>query len=123
MYDTNSDSQFDFDMWARMARDDPDAFEDLRKRMIEEVIESASPEIRRRMQGLQWKIDQLRSTSSNPMACCLKISQMMWDSVLGDDGLLENMQQLNNPDAFDMKKPRESAKIIEINELKNDENS
>ena len=114
MQDTNS-AEFDFDEWVKLARDNPEAYEDMRRKMLQEVIDSTSPEVRRRMQGLQWKIDQIRSTSPNPMASCLKISQMMWDSVLGENGLLEHMERLKSPAGQEWDKPKTSAKVIEIN--------
>ena len=117
----NVDTDFDFDDWAKLAKEDPDAFENRRNQMIQDVIESTSPEVKRRMQGLQWQIDKIRSTSSNPMASCLKISQMMWDNVLGEDGLLENMRALNNPEQISkLRQPKESAEIISLNQLKTD---
>lgn len=114
-YMQNVDTEFDFDEWAKMAKDDPDAFENRRKKMIRDVIDNTAPEIKRRMQGLQWQIDNIRSTSANPMASCLKISQMMWDNVLGEDGLLENMRMITNPQQISLvKQPKESASIINI---------
>ena len=118
MQDTNN-AEFDFDEWVKLARDNPEAYEDKRRQMLQEVIDSTSPEVRRRMQGLQWKIDQIRSTSTNPMASCLKISQMMWDSVLGENGLLEHMERLNSSEGLERDKPKVSAKIIEINTIDN----
>jgi hypothetical protein len=112
----NINKEFDFDEWAKLARENPDAYEDMREKMIQEVIDSTSPEIKRRMQGLQWKIDQIRSTSTNPMSSCLKISQMMWDNVLGEDGLLDHMRQLSDPEQIPKRTdPKESATIININ--------
>ena len=108
-------TEFDFDEWAKLAKEDPDAYERMREKMIQEVIDSTSPEIKRRMQGLQWKIDQIRSTSANPMSSCLKISQMMWDNVLGEDGLLDHMRQLSDPEQIPkFNRPKESATIIDI---------
>lgn len=118
-YMQNINTEFNFDEWAKMAKEDPDAFEDMRKQMIQNVIDSTSPEIKKRMQGLQWRIDNIRSTSSNPMASCLKISQMMWDNVLGEDGLVENMQKLNDPEQISKPKQlKESATIISLNSNK-----
>lgn len=111
----NIDTEFDFDEWAKIARDDPDAFENRRKKMIQDVIDSTAPEIKRRMLGLQWQIDNIRTTSANPMASCLKISQMMWDNVLGEEGLLENLRLINNPEKIsELNQPKESAPIINI---------
>ena len=120
MQDINPITDFDFDEWAKLAKDDPDAFEEKRKKMIQEVINNVSPEIRKRVQGLQWQIDQVRSSSPNPMASCLKISQMMWDRVLDEGGLLDHMDQLNQPDINKLQKPRESATVINLEDRKQD---
>jgi hypothetical protein len=123
MQNFSNSTEFDFDRWARLAKDDPEAYEDMRREMVQEILDNTSPEIKRRMQGLQWQIDQVRSTSANPMASCLKISQMMWDRVLGEDGLLENLQRLNNPDIDKLNRPKESATIIELKDGLNKENN
>ena len=120
MQDTDNKQSIDFDKWARLAKEDPEAYEAMRKQMIQDVIDSTSPEVRRRMECLQWQIDQVRNTSPNPMASCLKISQMMWDRVVGENGLLDNMEQLNSQDPIKPQKSRPSANIIDINKPKKD---
>jgi uncharacterized protein DUF3135 len=116
---------FDFDEWVKLAKEDPDAYEEMRKKMIQEVIDNTTPEIKRRMEGLQWQIDQVRSTSANPMSSCLKISKMMWDNVLGDDGLVDHMRRLSDPDQLPRSyKTKESATVINIRtDANNDEKS
>jgi hypothetical protein len=108
-------TEFDFDEWVRLAKDDPDAYENKRAKMIQDVIESTSPEVRRRMEGLQWQIDQIRSTSTNPMSSCMKMSKMMWDKVIGEDGLVDHMRRLSDPDQrAKLNKPKELATVINI---------
>ncbi len=108
-------TEFDFDEMLRLARDDPDAYERKRELMIQEVIDSTPPEVKRRMEGLQWQIDQIRSTSANPMSSCLKISQMMWDNVLGDNGLVDHMRRLSDPEHLPGSlKSKESAAVIDF---------
>jgi uncharacterized protein DUF3135 len=108
-------TEFDFDEMVRLAKEDPDAYERKREAMIQEVIDNTSPEVKRRMEGLQWQIDQIRTTSANPMSSCLKISQMMWDNVLGDEGLVEHMRRLSSPEQIPrFEKTKESAAIIEF---------
>jgi len=80
--------QFDFDSWSTIAREDPERFEMMRNAMVEQLIQQSPDNIKKRMTGLQWLIDQVRNRSANPMAACMCISKMMWDSVLGDHGLL-----------------------------------
>jgi uncharacterized protein DUF3135 len=120
MHSVNTD--FNFDKMARLAKEDPDEYENMREKMIQEVIDNTSPEVRRRMEGLQWQIDQIRSTSANPMSSCLKISQMMWDNVLGDNGLLDHMRQLSDPEQIPrIDKTKESATIVNIKTSRNEE--
>lgn len=123
MNNTNNNANFDFDELARLAKENPDAFEDKRKQMIQEVIDKSSPEIRRRMQGLQWQIDQIRSTADNPMASCLKISKMMWDSAIGEDGLVTHLQRLSNPEKSinNLNRPQQSATITDLTDRLNKE--
>ncbi len=92
MKDKNQNIQFDFDYWANIAKVDPDRFESMREAILEDLIEQSPSHMRRRMEGLQWQINQIRITSSNPMASCLRISQLMWNSVLGDQGLITALQ-------------------------------
>jgi len=108
------DTDFDFDEWVKLAKEDPDAFESKRRQAIQEILDKTSPEIKRRMEGIQWQIDQIRSTSSNPMSSCLKISQMMWDNVLGENGLVEHMHRLNSPELVNTIKPKELATVTDI---------
>lgn len=71
----------DFDFWMQLAKDDPKAFESTRQEKIEELINRAPRELRRRLRGLQWQVDQARHLAGSPMASCLAISDMMWDSL------------------------------------------
>ena len=65
----------------------------MRQECLEELIEQAPDHCKQRMRGLQWRIDQTRARSANPMAACLNISQMMWESITGEGGLLEALEQ------------------------------
>ena len=88
------DDEFEFDLWARLADHDPRAFEAARARVLQSLIESAPDAARRRLEGLQWRVDRIRETADNPMAACLRISGMMWDAVLREDGLVDRIEQL-----------------------------
>ncbi len=71
----------DFEFWMQLAKDDPEAFEKSRQERVAQLIEQAPTRQRRRLQGLQWQIDQTRKLARGPIAACLAISNMMWDSV------------------------------------------
>lgn len=85
--------KFDFTHWSELAKNDPDAFEAQRSEVIEQAINEASPEKRQRLHGLQWRIDQVRQLARTPLSACMEMSQMMWDSVMGEYGLIDILQQ------------------------------
>jgi len=87
-----NDQPLNFDDWKALAKSDPDAFEVRRKQVIEQFISSVPPERQQRLRRLQWRIDMERRRCSNPVKSCLRLYTMMWDSVYGDNGLLEALQ-------------------------------
>lgn len=96
---------FDFDDWARLASDDPQAFEQRRLRAIESVIAEA-PHMEQRLRALQWRIDMERARHPNPLSSCIHVYRMMWDSVYGERGLLEALYALTRPeDATPLRQP------------------
>ena len=94
----------DFDSWfdtmMGMAKEDPAGFERLRQQMINEVIDEAPADNRRRLIGLQWRVDQERRLAKSPMGACIRISNMMWESVTGDGGLLEQLNHMSEYHRF-----------------------
>lgn len=104
-------TEFSFDFWAKLSRDDPASFEHARKLMVASLIESAPAPAQQRLRGLQWQIDHLRERTATPLSACLKISNLMWGRVLGEGGLVENIDNLTNQQS---PRPRASAKILPI---------
>lgn len=89
---------FDFDEWASLAKSDPVAFEARRIALIEDYLNQFPPPDQRRLRGLQFRIDMERRRARTPMAACLRLSSMMWDSLLGSHGLKQTLDQLlGNP--------------------------
>jgi hypothetical protein len=74
-----SDSGFDFAAWARLAKEDPEEFERRRQQEIRKLID-ARPDLRHRLEGLQFRIDAERMLARTPLKACLRMSTMMWDS-------------------------------------------
>ena len=87
-------AEIDFDAWAKMARNDPEGFEAMRLKAIAEVIDRAPEANRERLRRLQWRIDQECRLARTPLAACLRISRMMWRSVLGPNGLNDRFAEL-----------------------------
>lgn len=81
--------RLDFNEWMDLASSDPETFEARRRQMVQELIERSPPERRHRLRCLQWRIDRIRDRSGTPLAGCLSLYEMMWDSLLGDGGLVE----------------------------------
>lgn len=105
-----SSTSFDFDAWSRLAREDPSGFEACRAQAIEDLISQAPRHRQARLRGLQWQIDQVRATAGTPLAACLRISNMMWESVTGDDGLIARMEALKGERRLPRR--RHSARIL-----------
>lgn len=74
-----SDTEFNFEAWAKLARENPEEFERRREREIREVID-ACPDLRHRLEGLQFRIDAERKLARTPLKACLRISTLMWNS-------------------------------------------
>jgi hypothetical protein len=85
---------FDFETWRALASEDPERFEQMRQDAIRQIIESAPPTQRERLQALQWRIDQERRLSGNPLAACLRISNLMWERLMGKNGLVDTLNSL-----------------------------
>ena len=82
-------SRLDFEYAKELAKNDPDAFEQYRKETIEAMITSAAEQNQPALRRLQWRIDKERERASNPVAACVKIYQMMWESFAGDYGFVD----------------------------------
>jgi hypothetical protein len=84
----------DFDTWSKLSQSDPEAFEARRAEVIEQMIQNMPAHKQHRMRCLQWKVDQVRAQASNPLSACVKLSEMMWDSLAGPGGLREALEGL-----------------------------
>jgi len=105
--------KFDFDAWVELARQNPQAFEEKRKHIIEAAIQGAPEQKQQRLRCLQWKLDKIRETSRTPMMACLQINRLLWENVTGKHGLLNSLQSLQGDRAGSLGQ-RKSAKIIPL---------
>lgn len=80
---------FVFDEWMQLAQSDPEAFEERRRQVIEELIESAPTEMQQRLRGLQWRVDMERRDGRSASATFMRIYKMMMESVYGEGGLAD----------------------------------
>lgn len=71
-----------FDVLVDMARNDPQGLEKLRRSLTDAVIAAASNETtRRRLMGLQFRVDMERRKAGTPLAATIRISEMMCHSL------------------------------------------
>lgn len=87
-----------FDTLVTLAKQDPNALEDLRQTHVERLINNSPRCFQQRLRGLQFQIDAHRKLHSHsPMGSCLKISQMMHESFAELRSWLNQMSGLNDP--------------------------
>lgn len=70
----------DFDTLLAMHRENPESLEKLRRRLTRKLLRSAPDSARRRLEGLQFRIDMELQRATNPTARCIRLSSMMHDS-------------------------------------------
>ena len=71
-----------FDVLVDMARNDPEGLETLRRSLTNAVIAGASSDTtRRKLEGLQFRVDLERRRAGSPLAAAIRISEMMCHSL------------------------------------------
>lgn len=85
---------WDFNDWMTLSRSNPTAFEERRRRVIEEAIASAPQHLQPRLHALQWRIDMERARASNPLSACIRLSNMMWKMIYGEHGMMSAIGRL-----------------------------
>ena len=110
-----------FPALAKLASDDPQAFEALRSELIEDYISHAPERIRLRLRQIQFRLDGIRRLSRSPLGNLLKFQALMWDSFLMLDRELQDFVRRgkngsrHSDDATRLNSRRpESARIIEF---------
>jgi hypothetical protein len=93
MPDNTPATPLGFDEWATLAKSDPQAFERQRRQVIDRAILAAPANRQQQLRRVQWKLDQIRSTSRTPMVACLRMQSLLWESVAGEHGLLACLQR------------------------------
>lgn len=107
---------FDFDEWSQLAKTDPAAFERRRLALIEAYLHGFPPQPQRRLRGVQFRIDMERRRARTPLAACLRLSAMMWESLLGNRGLKATLDTLLGytapPSASARRRPSSCATVL-----------
>lgn len=103
--------KFEFDYWCELAARDPAAFERERLRVLNAFIEAGPESRRRRLRGLQWKIDCVCVKAGGPLAACVRISKLLSETVFGKSGLLARIEQLTGTKPISSSPPQ-SATVL-----------
>lgn len=96
----------DHETLSRLAHDDPAGFERLRRELVEEMIARAPDRLKGRLQGLQFRVDQVRRLAHTPLNATIRISEMMWTSFLS---LRDELSGRAGP-----ARPRPPAEVVEF---------
>lgn len=118
-YELNDQTlNFDFDEWASLNQEDPEAFEKRRIEWCQQLINNAPSSCQRRLNGLFFQINMEKQRSSNAMDSCLRLSKLMWEKF---HELRDELQGLMSLPAEGFNEPVQStsvnknADIIEFN--------
>lgn len=112
--DSDGKSKFDpvsipsFEELADLAENDPLEFEMLRVRLCSQVIDNAPGYLQKRLQGLQFKVDMERKRSKSTYMTCLKISEMM------NESLAELSMVLTNPDEYHRQVKSRQCEVVPL---------
>ena len=96
----------EFDELVALAKQHPEQYEALRLELCEQLIASAPVYMRQRLQGLQFQIDMERKKSGSSMSACIRLSQLM------NESLLKLNAALSNPSEYLKKYYGKSADVI-----------
>ena len=101
-----------FKVLSVLAQNDPAGFEAERKKILEESICKAPEARRQRLRCLQWRIDRVRDRAKTPLAACIAISEMMWDSFYELHQLYQDLGMTKTQHRKTAVKPLRSATIL-----------
>ncbi len=74
-------NDFNFDQWMRLAREDPARFERQRRITIDAFLKTLPPSRQKVLRGLQWRVDMEIRRSRSPLGACIRLYNLMLDSV------------------------------------------
>jgi len=106
--------EFNFDEWRELHRNDPAAFEKKRELWLDTIINSAPTKYQHRLHGLMFKVNTIRRQEKNPLQTCVKISDMMMDSLSDLGFFLGDLSYTLQGGESDIKSHESTAKILEF---------
>jgi len=106
--------EFNFNEWLTLHKSDPVAFEEKRELWINAVINSAPEKYQRRLNGLMFKVNAIRRQEKNPLQTCIKMSDMMLDSLSDLGFFLGDLSYTLQGGHSDISSQKSTAKILEF---------
>jgi len=91
---------------AHLALNDPSSYEALRRELIDSFIDQAPVTYKRRLLGVQFRVDNVRLLSRSALGSTVKVYQMMCEIL---SQLNDNWQDLNHLDDYLANNPPLSA--------------
>jgi hypothetical protein len=79
--------------WAQLARKNHDEYLERRSGALAALIATAPSDIQAQLMALQEHIDIIHTREKTTIGACLKLSNMMWDIVLGENGMVEHLDR------------------------------
>jgi len=86
---SSKESAAAFDKLSKLFQDDPEAFEEYRKGVIEEFINKLPEDRQQRARGLQFRIDNEMRKIHDPLARAARMNSMMIESLMELEGLFK----------------------------------
>ncbi|WP_305041199.1 DUF3135 domain-containing protein [Geoalkalibacter sp.] len=107
--DKRASDQF-FEGLSSLYQQDPEKFEEQRKRLIDQTIESFPEECRQRAYGLQFTIDCQLRKYTDPIMRMNKMVEIFWQQFA------QFQETINDPEKImqERREARQSAKIIPL---------
>lgn len=69
-----------FDVLMELAQNHPEELEQIRIQLSQEILDDASPRLKQRLEGLNFRMEMERQRAKNPLQCCIRITALMHDS-------------------------------------------
>lgn len=105
----------------RLVVDDPEAFETLRRALIERFINSHPEESQSRLRGIQFRVDGARQLSRSALDATAKLHDLMWKSFVQMNHDLQEFIEIQQrsttatrPGPQTKPLPKQNARILEF---------
>ncbi len=82
----------DFDERFRLFREDPEEFERLRKRLVDEAIESVDEDRREGLRRFHWRIETEFRKHKSPIGAFIALQKMFFEQVYGKGGFHDALE-------------------------------